>query len=122
MSRGDTGWLRTLRGRRHWQHDEAARVLDAWAVSGESMAAFARRHGLRAERLSWWKARLGAPQATAGDSLTLVPLTVRAAPSDLAAVVLVVDGASARLDVRQPERVPARWLADVTSLLMGRAS
>jgi transposase-like protein len=40
--------------------DEDARmILDEWPLSGSSIAAFARKHGVNAARLYWWKKRLG---------------------------------------------------------------
>ena len=33
-----------MRTRRHWKREHAARALADWAESGETLAAFARRH------------------------------------------------------------------------------
>ena len=56
-----------------WTDDDARVALDEWRRSGDSIAAFARKHGVTAPRLYWWKKRLAAP-ATA--RLSLVPATI----------------------------------------------
>ena len=48
-------------------------VLEEWRRSGDSVAAFARKHGLTAPRLYWWKKRLAcSPTAM----VSLVPATI----------------------------------------------
>ena len=42
-----------------WREDNAQDVIEAWQASAMSMAAFARCHGLRVERLRRWRRRLG---------------------------------------------------------------
>ena len=42
-----------------WTTKDARRVLAACDGSGLSVAAFAREHGLKGQRLSWWRKRLG---------------------------------------------------------------
>jgi transposase-like protein len=42
-----------------WSEDDAREVIEAWRRSGQSVAAFARHHGLGAERVLWWRRRLG---------------------------------------------------------------
>ena len=44
---------------RRWTTRDARRVLAACDGSGLSVAAFAREHGLKDQRLSWWRKRLG---------------------------------------------------------------
>jgi hypothetical protein len=45
-------------GRRCWREAEARVVVAGWRASGESLTAFARRHGLGPQRIGWWaKAR-----------------------------------------------------------------
>jgi transposase-like protein len=60
-----------------WTDDDARIVLDEWQRSGETMAAFARQHGLTAARLYWWKKRLrrAAPSPPA-PTLSLVPASI----------------------------------------------
>lgn len=42
----------------YWRRETAELVLEAWAESGLSVAAFARQHGIQAKRLGWWRKRL----------------------------------------------------------------
>ena len=61
-----------------WTPDDARRVLDEWQRTGATIAEFARRQGLSAARLYWWRRRLPRLTSTA---LTLVPAMVTAAPA-----------------------------------------
>src|SRR5258705_5598101 len=56
-----------------WTDDEARVVLDEWRRSGESIAAFARKHGFAAPRLYWWKKRL---LSVTTRGLSLVPAAI----------------------------------------------
>ena len=48
--------------------EEGGRTLvEAWRVSGMSGAAFCRLHNLRAQRLHYWRERLGYPIKVVGD-------------------------------------------------------
>ena len=46
-------------GWRQWTAAEAREVLEGWRESGLSVATYARKRGLTAERLRWWRQRLG---------------------------------------------------------------
>jgi transposase-like protein len=46
--------------RRYWREADARAVVEAWRRSGESVASFARRHGLKRRRLSPWVSRVEA--------------------------------------------------------------
>ncbi len=59
MTKRDEAFLRGLRKPGHWSEADARRALSLCDASGQSRAAFARDHGLRATRLAWWKKRLG---------------------------------------------------------------
>lgn len=56
-----------------WTIADARMVLDEWRRSGDSMAVFARKHGVPPPRLYWWKKRLASPVAP---TLSLVPATI----------------------------------------------
>jgi hypothetical protein len=75
---------------RQWTAAEARRVLKAWRASGLPLATFARRRGLCAERVRWWRQRLGDGHDPVEERLKLVPaiVTVRA-PGDV--VVEIAD-------------------------------
>lgn len=89
-----------------WSNDDARFLLDEWRRSGETLAAFSRRHGIAPPRLYWWKKKLGPVVATARPALvpaaivseSVVQLTIRlpgeltievadASPSFIAAIV-----------------------------------
>lgn len=86
--------------RRTWTEREARMVLSKAADSGLSLAAFARKHGLCAQRLYWWRDRVGRPSAA-----RLVPVTVLSPPA-----VRDVGAACTTVEVRTPSgfvvRVP----------------
>lgn len=63
-----------------WTPEEAGLVLAACAASGKTQTAFAREHGLRQERLSFWRSRLrrGEGSATASTEMVrFVPAVVK---------------------------------------------
>ncbi len=53
-----------------WTPEDARWVLEACAATGQTQAAFAREHGLRQERLSFWRSRLGRCGASPGEAST----------------------------------------------------
>lgn len=59
------GSLTTVVGRSRWGASDARTVLAAWRASGESLAAFSRRHGLSYYRLQSWRKRLAEPSELA---------------------------------------------------------
>jgi hypothetical protein len=50
-------------------------LVEAWRVSGLSGAAFCRQHNLRAQRLHYWRERLGYPIKVVGEPSSCVPVT-----------------------------------------------
>jgi hypothetical protein len=67
--------------RNRWTAEEARRVLDALSESGLSVAAFAARYGLQAQRLYLWQRKLSAEvprnaQSTAFIEISPVPTPV----------------------------------------------
>ena len=113
-----SSWLERVRSGGQWSSEEAADAIAAWQRSGESLAAFARRHGLVAERISYWRRRL---EPSVSMSTALVPVTVReAAPVVVAGrpVVTVAIGA-VRIEVDEPDAVRPEWLAGVVRALQG---
>jgi hypothetical protein len=61
MARGAS--IAEVVGRRYWREAEARVVVEAWRTSGESLAGFARRHGLGPQRIGWWARRGGCASA-----------------------------------------------------------
>ena len=97
-----------------WTPEDARRVLDEAARSGESIAAFARRRGLTSARLYWWKQRL------ATSSLTFLPAAVvpatTARPSVATVSIRVRDGIA--IEIADPS--PSWVAALVTELARAR--
>lgn len=53
-----TASVRQIAKRGYWREVDARVVVDAWRQSGDSLAEFGRRHGVRSRRVAWWAARL----------------------------------------------------------------
>jgi len=69
----------------YWRDDDAGIVLDAWVESGESMAMFARKHGLQRARLYRWRQRLMPEAAAPTDAAVTFWPVVGAVPEKPAA-------------------------------------
>ena len=72
-----------------WTDDDARRILEEWRRSGDSIASFARQHGVAAPRLYWWRKKL-APKSASMPTLSLVPATIVGEPA--AAVTIRLPG------------------------------
>ena len=77
----------------------------AWRASGESMRAFALRHGWNTRQLGWWKQRLASPSV---DVPAMLAVTVEQARMSGA---FRLAGANWSLDL--PAATPACWLAEL---------
>lgn len=103
-----------------WDATRARRALAAARRSGMSLSEFARRHGVNAQRLSWWRWRLkgGAKQRTAEptSAVAFIPAEVRGS----AAVIVQLAGGVV-LEVGETAAVAPRWIAELAREL-SRAS
>lgn len=88
----------------YWSEDEGRRVVEAWRRSGENATTFARRHGLRANRLAYWSKRL-ATIAPAG-AITFVPAAV-VVSDEVAAVIRAPGGIEIELASATPTQIAA---------------
>jgi hypothetical protein len=99
-----------------WTEDEAREVLDAWRRSGESLAAFARRHRLTAQRLYWWRSRLSSPPSPKSAAVvSFVPATVidpEPAADGAGIVIRLPSGVAIEIAHASPA-----WLAAIVSEL-----
>jgi hypothetical protein len=92
--------------------------------SGESMTAFARRRGLRPQRLFWWKKQLAepgresSPHGVSAKAPALLPVVVRAAEQQALVSVELLGGV--RLELRTLDPASARWVAQLAQALGGR--
>src|SRR5262245_40605235 len=60
-----------------WTDDDARRLLDEWRRSGDTIAAFARRHSVSAWRLYSWRTKLRTTATPgAAPTLSLVPASI----------------------------------------------
>jgi transposase len=69
--------------RRTWSDQDKARIVTEIAVSGESVSAVARRHGLSPQQLFGWRRELRASQTalSPAEELKFVPAVLDVAPS-----------------------------------------
>ena len=70
----------------YWSDAEGRSAVIAWRASGLTKKAFARRHGIAAQRITYWERRLPSSSTMRAD-ITLAPVTVLATPpreSDIA--------------------------------------
>jgi len=106
----------TTESRRHWSAAQAGGTLKAWRRSGLSLAAFARRQGVNAERLRWWRKRLGTAEGK-GPALAFIPAVLSGKRSPV--VVRLPRGGE--VEAADVTAVPARWLAEVVRALEAEA-
>jgi transposase-like protein len=112
---------------RTWTADEARSVLAAWRASGLSICGFARKHGLTAQRLSWWRRRLGAWEeevvtdgVDAVERGSLVPVVVSTMESGQAGgtgVVSIQLRGGTSIVISEPSAVEPQWVARLVSEL-----
>jgi transposase len=69
--------------RRTWSDQDKARIVTEIAVSGESVSAVARRHGLSPQQLFGWRRQLQASQTalSGAEELQFVPAVLDVTPS-----------------------------------------
>lgn len=107
---------------RRWTASDARQMLDAWQSSGQSLNAFSAEHGVKPERLSWWKARLHDWSANATAKVErparLVPAVVRPGGTEAEAVVRFPSGVA--VEVMDTASVSPQWLAVVAAELARR--
>lgn len=107
-------------GWRQWTAGEAREVLAAWKRSGLPLATFARRRGLSAERVRWWRQRLGDWRAEG--RAKLVPVVVTdAAPRDqpgASGLVRVHAPGGVVVEIAGAGAISASWLS---ALVLGLA-
>jgi hypothetical protein len=120
---GDSGWQRAIADGTSWSASDAREAIEEWERSGESMAVFARRHGLAPSRLYWWKHRLQNGSTTATEvGAQLVPMVLR--PTGASFVghtqdgVVVTDG-MVRIEIGDVHAVAPEWVATLLRLVRG---
>ena len=108
--------------RRTWSPQQARLVLDQWARSGETVTAFARRHGLVPQRLWWWLKRLGPSQPAQPEAPAAqwVPVTVRTAAAPTAAATVHL-GSGLQVHLSTLDALSAAWVAHLAQALGARS-
>ena len=104
--------MRTADGRRQWEvwgEPEAREALSELADSGESIAEFARRRGVSAQRIYYWKKRIA---QTAAPAFVAVPLTATRAGQ----IEISADGVTLRVR----EDLDSERLADILDVVARR--
>src|SRR5579859_1809012 len=108
-----------------WNEEDARQVLDEQVASGETITAFARRHGLVPQRLWWWKKRLGPPAPSSRGpamssplSAAFLPVTVRVAEPEVCPASLELGG-GVRVELRKLDATSAGWVACLVQALGG---
>jgi hypothetical protein len=87
------------RGRLRWQLADGELMVAALRASGETPAAFARRHGLHEVRVQRWVARVGrkARSATPVQPVAFAPVRVTSAQPAVSGLEVAVGGAVVRV-------------------------
>lgn len=112
-------------GWRQWKADEGRRVVEAWRASGLPLETFARQRGLTAQRVRWWRQRLGDWGGASEESRRLVPAVVTGlAPvrAATAAVMTVRVAGDVVVEIVDVGAVPASWLSELVTGLARSAA
>jgi transposase-like protein len=107
--------LAELRERR-WTKQDARVLLDAIERSGETVRAFARAHGLNANRIYKWREQLANEEAEAVEQLSFAPVVVTGLGRS---PTLVIRLGELEIDVVDPQKVEPRWLAQLIAAAQG---
>ena len=101
---------------KHWSEQDARRVVAAWRRSGESVRAFAARHGFVRQRLYYWTQRLESAPAETPEP-QFVSAIVREVNCKGSVRVRI---GSASIEIDAPAVSPA-WVASLIAELSARA-
>lgn len=97
-----------------WTRADAELVLDAHERSGDTVAAFARAHGLSAKKIFWWRSQLSSEAPVdpceKAESISFAPVVVTGLGRVPAAVIRQ---GSIEIEVLDTSKVEASWLASV---------
>jgi transposase-like protein len=103
-----------------WDADVARRLLAAWRRRGQTMAAFARKHGLNVQRLIWWRKRLGGDgdgdAADAPEPVAFIPAVMPPPSPEVSGRVLVWLAGCVEVE-GETSTMPAAWVAELAQEL-----
>jgi hypothetical protein len=107
---------RKIAGKRQWTAGKAREVLKAWRASGLPLATFARELGLCAERVRWWRQRLGEGRVAGEEPVKLAPAVVTGLrPSTAVAVVTVRAPGEVVVEIADVGAVSPGWVSELVS-------
>jgi hypothetical protein len=98
---------------KRWNAATARKILEEFAASGMSRAAFARARGVKAHRLKWWQERLGDRRAPA--KVAFIPATISSIGS---LVIRLPTGMT--IEAPSATALPPAWLAELSRALVVR--
>jgi len=98
---------------KRWNAATARKILEEFAASGMSRAAFARARGVKAHRLKWWQERLGDRRATA--KVEFIPATI----SSIGNLVIRMPSGMI-IETPNATALPPTWLAELSRALVVR--
>lgn len=126
-----TDWAAQYRGPRWWTVEQARHLLQRIDDSGQSVSAFARRIGVSAKRIYWWRRQLGdrleqrCDVSVETSTPQFVPVVVRTTrpPSSVERPPLSVRlGEQFQVDVYLVDQSTASWIAVLAAELGARVS
>ena len=87
------------RGRVRWRLEDGEAMVAALRASGETLAAFARRHGVHEARVQRWASRVNRKRRSSATAqpVTFAPVRVTAKPATASGLEVVVGGAVVRV-------------------------
>jgi hypothetical protein len=101
---------------RQWTAEDAQQVLKAWRASGLPLETFARKRKLCAERVRWWRRRLGDGHAPVEEPLRLVPAIVTGLPSSTATTAVTVRArGDVVVEIADVSAVPPAWVSTLVA-------
>src|SRR4051812_20845762 len=106
-------WREKAANNERWGEADGRAAVEAWRASGDSIAAFARDCGVDPQRLGWWRKRLNESSST-----SLIPVTITNVPAPVGVRVHVDD---VEIEVADPSRVSASWVAELVASVRGGA-
>lgn len=98
-------------GWKQWTAAEARAALREWESSGEPVERFARRRGWTAQRLRWWKKRLGEWDEGRPAGPMLAPVVITGQPPARPAAAVTLRAGDLVVEVADVDAVPAAWLS-----------
>ncbi len=98
-------------GWKQWTAAEARAALREWESSGEPLEGFARRRGWAAQRLRWWRKRLGEWDADRPGGAMLAPVVITGQHPARPVAAVTLRAGDLVVEVADVEAVPAAWLS-----------